>query len=55
MAKEKVTEEELVSRIKNEITDALGYGDELSKQREIAMEYYYSLPLAMKWRVEVSM
>ncbi len=44
MAKEKVTEEELVSRIKNEITDALGYGDELSKQREIAMEYYYSLP-----------
>ena len=44
MAKEKVTEEELVSRIKNEITDALGYGDELSKQRESAMEYYYSLP-----------
>ena len=41
---EKVTEEELVSRIQSEITDSLGYGDEISKQREMAMEYYYSLP-----------
>ena len=40
----KVTEEELVSRIQTEITDSLGYGDEISKQREMAMEYYYSLP-----------
>jgi hypothetical protein len=40
----KVTEEELVSRIKTEITDSLGYGDEISKQRETAMEYYYGLP-----------
>ena len=40
MAKEKMTEEELVSRIKGEITDSLGYGDELSLQREKAMDYY---------------
>jgi len=40
----KVTEEELVSRIKTEITDSLGYGDDISKQRETAMEYYYGLP-----------
>ena len=40
----KVTEEELVGRIQSEITDSLGYGDELSKQRETAMEYYYGLP-----------
>ena len=40
----KVTEEELVGRIQSEITDSLGYGDELSKQRERAMEYYYGLP-----------
>ena len=55
MAKEKVTEEELVSRIKNEITDALGYGDELSKQREIAMEYYYSLPFGNEVEGRISM
>ena len=44
MAKEKITEEELVARIRSEITDALGYGDTISKQREQAMEYYYSQP-----------
>jgi len=44
MAKEKITEEELVSRIRSEITDALGYGDTISRQREQAMEYYYSQP-----------
>ena len=44
MAKEKITEEELVSRIKDEITDSLGYGDTISEQREKAMEYYYGLP-----------
>ena len=45
MAKyQKVTEEELVARIRSEITDSLGYGDEISKQRETAMEYYYGLP-----------
>jgi hypothetical protein len=44
MAKEKITEEELVSRIKGEITDALGYGDTISRQREKAMEYYYGQP-----------
>ena len=44
MASSRLTEEELVSRIKSEITDSLGYGDEVSKQRETAMEYYYGLP-----------
>ena len=42
---EKITEEELVGRIRGEITDSLGYmGDTISSQREKAMEYYYGLP-----------
>ena len=42
---EKITEEELITRIKGEITDSLGYmGDTISQQREQAMEYYYGLP-----------
>ena len=41
---EKITEEEIVSRIQNEITDSLGYNDTISIQREQAMEYYYGLP-----------
>ena len=42
---EKMTEEELQSRIQDDLRAALGYfSDELSKQREQAMEYYYSLP-----------
>ena len=42
---EKLSEEDLVSRIKDELTESLGYGgDELSRQREVAMEYYYGLP-----------
>jgi len=44
MAKEKITEDELVARIDQEITDSLGYGDEVSLQRERAMEYYYGEP-----------
>ena len=44
MASSKITEEELVARIDEEITDSLGYGDEISIQREQAMEYYYGLP-----------
>ena len=44
MAYEKITEDELLSRIRSEITDALGYDDEISKQREKAMEYYYGQP-----------
>ena len=44
MASSKITEEELVARISEEITDSLGYGDEISIQREQAMEYYYGLP-----------
>lgn len=41
---EEITEEELLSRIKGELTDALGYSDTISEQREKAMEYYYSMP-----------
>ena len=45
MAKEKITEEELVTRIRGEISDSLGYmGDVISTQREEAMKYYYGLP-----------
>ena len=45
MAKEKITEEELVTRIRGEITSSLGYmGDTISQQREEAMKYYYGLP-----------
>ena len=45
MASEKITEEELVSRIRGEISDSLGYmGDVISTQREEAMKYYYGLP-----------
>ena len=44
MPKEKITEDALVARINSEITDSLGYSDEISKQREIAMEYYHGLP-----------
>tara|TARA_R110000824_G_scaffold104711_2_gene248378 strand:- start:408 stop:2390 length:1983 start_codon:yes stop_codon:yes gene_type:complete len=45
MAKDKITEEDLVSRVRGEITDALGYmGDTISTQREMAMKYYYGLP-----------
>jgi len=41
---EEITEEELLTRIKGELTDALGYSDTISEQREKAMEYYYALP-----------
>ena len=45
MSKDKITEEELVTRIRGEITDSLGYmGDTISHQREMAMKYYYGLP-----------
>ena len=42
---EQMTEEELKTRIGEELRSSLGYfSDELSKQRELAMEYYYALP-----------
>ena len=42
---EQMTEEELKSRIGDELRSSLGYfSDELSQQRELAMEYYYALP-----------
>ena len=45
MAIEKITDDELIARIRGEITGSLGYmGDTISQQREQAMQYYYSLP-----------
>ena len=44
MADKKMTEEELLSRVRNEITSSLGYGDTISKQRETAVDYYYAEP-----------
>ena len=44
MASSKTTDEELLARVQGEITDALGYSDTISKQRESAMDYYYALP-----------
>ena len=45
MAKEKITDEELITRIRSEVTGSLGYmGDTISHQREQAMAYYYGLP-----------
>ena len=42
---DKFTEEEIVTRVRGEITDSLGYmGDTISQQREQAMKYYYGLP-----------
>ncbi len=38
------TEQELMSRIHQEITDSLGYDGEISIQREKAIKYYYALP-----------
>ena len=49
MAKtEKMTGEELISLIDQHVTDALGYDDAISTQREKAMEYYYGLPFGNK-------
>ena len=42
------TEQELMSRIHQEITDSLGYDGEISVQREEAIKYYYALPLVMR-------
>jgi hypothetical protein len=42
---DKYTDEELMTRIRGEITGSLGYmGDTISQQREQAMAYYYGLP-----------
>ena len=38
------TEQELMSRIKEEISQSLGYDGEISIQREEAIKYYYALP-----------
>ncbi len=40
-----ISDEELVQRVNNEIADALGYHDTVNDQRELAMEYYYGMPL----------
>jgi hypothetical protein len=45
MAKEKISDVELITRIRSEVTSSLGYmGDTISQQREQAMAYYYGLP-----------
>jgi len=41
MSKEKVTEDDILQRIDAEISEAIGFGDELSTQRSKAMSYYY--------------
>jgi hypothetical protein len=41
MSKEKVTEDDILQRIDAEISEAIGFGDELSTQRSKAMKYYY--------------
>ena len=38
------TEQELISRVHQEIADSLGYDAEISIQREEAIKYYYALP-----------
>ena len=38
------TEQELMSRIHEEISQSLGYDGEISIQREEAIKYYYALP-----------
>ena len=43
----KLTDAEILSRIQGDITDSLGYGGEISKQREDAMLYYYGLPFVI--------
>jgi len=40
----KPSDEQLIARIDNEVTSALGYGDELSAQRRKALEYYLGQP-----------
>ncbi len=40
-----ITEDNLITRVRGEISDSLGYmGDTISHQREQAMQYYYGLP-----------
>ena len=38
------TDEELISRIEGEITDALGFTDIIAEQRRKAVDYYHGLP-----------
>tara|TARA_R100001086_G_C11835205_1_gene257639 strand:+ start:53 stop:1990 length:1938 start_codon:yes stop_codon:yes gene_type:complete len=39
-----LSEEELLSRIKTELVDSLGYSGEISEQRAQAIDYYYARP-----------
>jgi len=45
MSDKVITDDDLKSRIDEEVTDALGYGDLLSQQRATAMAYYYGEPM----------
>ena len=49
---QKITEEELVTIIDQHINDSLGYGDEVARQRELAMEYYLGNPDGLGNEVE---
>jgi hypothetical protein len=40
-----ITEETIIRRVDEEISDALGFGDQVSSQRAMAMSYYYGEPL----------
>jgi len=42
--KEQITEENIVARIDSEISEALGFDDEIAQQRARAMRYYYGEP-----------
>ena len=39
-----MTDEELIGLIEEHVTDSLGFGDEISRQRELAMDYYLTQP-----------
>jgi len=41
MSDKVITDDDIRRRIEDEVTEALGYGDELSQQRAEAMAYYY--------------
>ena len=44
-ASKKISDQELIQTVNSEIADALGYHDTVNEQRELAMEYYYGMPL----------
>ena len=45
-----MTDEELIGLIEEHVTDSLGFGDEISRQREQAMDYYLTQPFGNEVR-----